>query len=544
MQPTWDDTDHAPAHDEVIAALGRVLDSKQFSRSPRARGFLVYVVTETLAGRGERLSERTIARGALQRAADFDGRDDASVRVQAVRIRKSLEDYYARAGHEDPLRITLARGSYVPQFTRASASASSGPTSPGVVVVMLTSSGDDPAALFARSMSESLVQSLARHTHITVVGPIDASSDASASAAAGGVTSILTGHVSVRDGILLLAVRLVHAASDEVLWSSDETVEVSELGRFETEVQWSREIASKLGDPSGLVIRQELGRRRLEGAGTELAARLAFYAFLDRETVESLTEAVREVDLALDAGVRTAPLLAMRAALANAMSMYDSSRRDTELDLAETLAREALSLDGSNAHAHLVLSWPACARGHSALAIEHAETAVRLAPYHPSYLFAAGMTICASGDWPRGTALIREAHRLHPGMSSHSHAFLALGHLVEDDYDRALAEASVLSADGGFVWGPLFRSMALSGLGFEDEARAEAARAREMRPDVMDDVATHLGALARLTDAQLERLVGLVDAVDAPAEAALPDPDVVIALQRTPGARADSRRGA
>jgi len=129
-------------------------------------------------------------------------------------------------------------------------------------------------------------------------------------------------------------------------------------------------------------------------------------------------------------------------------------------------------------------------------------------------------------------------------MSSHSHAFLALGHLVEDDYDRALAEASVLSADGGFVWGPLFRSMALSGLGFEDEARAEAARAREMRPDVMDDVATHLGALARLTDAQLERLVGLVDAVDAPAEAALPDPDVVIALQRTPGARADSRRGA
>lgn len=544
MQPTSDEVERTPTPDEVITALGRVLDSRQFSRSPRARGFLVYAVTETLAGRGERLSERTIARGALQRAADFDGRDDASVRVQAVRVRKSLEDYYASSGDEDPLRIVLTRGSYIPQFIRASTRTGAVPTAPGVVVVMLTSSGDDPAALFARSMSETLVQSLARHTHIKVVGPIDASSDAAASAAAGGVTSILTGHVSVRDGVLLLTVRLVDAASDEVLWSSDETVEVVQLGRFETEAQWSREIASQLGDPSGLVIRQELGRRPPEGAGTELAARLAFYAFLDRETVESLTEAVREVDLALDSGVRTAPLLAMRAALANAMSMYDSERRDAELDLAETLAREALSLDGSNAHAHLVLSWPACARGHGKLAIEHAETAVSLAPYHPSYLFAAGMTICSSGDWPRGTALIREAHRLHPGMSGHSHAFLALGHLVEEDYDRALAEASVLSADGGFVWGPLFRAMALSGLGFEDEARVEAARARDMRPDVMDDVAGHLGDVARLTDEQLERLAGLVSAVTAEAEAELPDPDVVIALQRTPESSVRSGRRA
>jgi hypothetical protein len=101
MQPTWDDTDHAPAHDEVIAAPYRPTAAVQL---PPAG-----IRPQTLAGRGERLSEHDAA---LQRAADFDGRDDASVRVQAVRIRKSLEDYYARAGHEDPLRITLARGSH------------------------------------------------------------------------------------------------------------------------------------------------------------------------------------------------------------------------------------------------------------------------------------------------------------------------------------------------------------------------------------------------------------------------------------------------
>ena len=81
--PVEHSTRDAATHDvvpaDVVEALGRVLNSRPFRRSPRARGFLAYVVTETLSGRGERLSERTIARRALHRDADFDGRADASV---------------------------------------------------------------------------------------------------------------------------------------------------------------------------------------------------------------------------------------------------------------------------------------------------------------------------------------------------------------------------------------------------------------------------------------------------------------------------------
>jgi hypothetical protein len=69
-------------------------------------------------------------------------------------------------------------------------------------------------------MSESS-QSLARHTHITVVGLTTRRPARHPPRAA---YLHPHWHVSVRDGILLLAVRLVHAASDEVLWSSDETV--------------------------------------------------------------------------------------------------------------------------------------------------------------------------------------------------------------------------------------------------------------------------------------------------------------------------------
>lgn len=321
---------------------------------------------------------------------------------------------------------------------------------------------------------------------------------------------MLTGHVTVRDGRLMLMARLVDSETGEVLWTTDEVVDLADLAGFETEERWSREIASRLGDATGLVVRQEMRRVHAPVTEPELAARLAFYSYVDRGTATSITEAITLVDAALDSGHRTATLLAMRAALANAVHIYGMGDKEVELQRAETLAREALTLDGENVHAHLVLGSVARDRGHWQVAIAHAERAAELAPYRPSYLIGAGITLSGAGEWRRGCDLIRTAHRLHPGLSGHTHAWLAMGHLVEADYARALAEASLLPAEDGYVWGPLYRAMALSGLGHRDEALAEAAKVRAMRPDVLDDLGGYLSGRMRLTDAQRTRLAALL----------------------------------
>lgn len=504
-----DQADDAVGDADVVDALGRILQSPQFTRSPRARGFLAYFVSETLSGRGERLSERTVARRALDRGPDFDGRDDASVRVQAGRVRKYLEDYYATDGADDPVRISLPRGSYVPSFERWDGSWAESVPVPGVVVVMLTASGDAPAEVFARSMSELLVQSLMAHTHIRVVGPIDSPGDARTSASNSGVSCILTGHVSVRDGQVALAVRVIDAATAANSWSREAMVDLGDLSGFDVEEQWAREIAATVGDPAGPVIRQEVARRST-GTEPELAARLAFYAYLDSGSEASVHEAVAALDEALDAGARTPTLLAMRAALANTSSVYGWADPDVELDRAESLAREALAQDGGHAHAHLVLSWPALQRGQVDLAIELAETAAQLAPYQPFTLSTAGMALVTCGEWQRGSELIRESLRLNPGQSGQTHSWLAMAHLAEADYERALAEATLLPSEGEYLWGPLFRSMALSGCGYADQAAVESARAWAIRPDVMADVGAHLGGVFRLSPEDLERLVALV----------------------------------
>ena len=107
----------------IAETLTRVLASEAFSGSERSRAFLAYVVTETVAGRGDRLSERTVGRRVLGRGEAFDGQQDASVRVRATRVRKALRAYSEGQGAADLVRIDLPPGSYAPTFSRAPAPA-------------------------------------------------------------------------------------------------------------------------------------------------------------------------------------------------------------------------------------------------------------------------------------------------------------------------------------------------------------------------------------------------------------------------------------
>jgi hypothetical protein len=82
---------------------------------------------------------------------------------------------------------------------------------------------------------------------------------------------------------------------------------------------------------------------------------------------------------------------------------------------------------------------------------------------------------------------------------------------VRGDHAAALVEASVLPVDGGYVWGPLYRAMALAGLGHLDQARVELDRAARMRPEVTEDPRAYFGGRMRCTDEELDHLVHLVE---------------------------------
>ena len=105
-----------PTNGEIRAALGRVIASEMLRHSPQLAAFLRFVVEATLRGESHLIKSYTIAVDALGRASDFDSRFDPIVRVEAGRLRRALERYYAGVGAMDPVTIHIPRGCYVPEF--------------------------------------------------------------------------------------------------------------------------------------------------------------------------------------------------------------------------------------------------------------------------------------------------------------------------------------------------------------------------------------------------------------------------------------------
>src|SRR5580658_11231334 len=102
---------------EVNAALGRILATPAFVRSPRLAQFLRFAVEQRLSGRIDPPKEIEVGMQVFGRGADFDPRVDPVVRVQARLLRFKLHEYYETVGKTDPIRIELPKGSYLAAFS-------------------------------------------------------------------------------------------------------------------------------------------------------------------------------------------------------------------------------------------------------------------------------------------------------------------------------------------------------------------------------------------------------------------------------------------
>jgi tetratricopeptide (TPR) repeat protein len=107
---------NAPAPAEIRAAVERMIASDVFARSPQLGAFLRFVTDATLSGKSDRIKAYTIGVEVLRRDTSFDPQLDPIVRVEATRLRRAIERYYAGSGQDEPIVVDLPRGSYVPAF--------------------------------------------------------------------------------------------------------------------------------------------------------------------------------------------------------------------------------------------------------------------------------------------------------------------------------------------------------------------------------------------------------------------------------------------
>jgi hypothetical protein len=110
--------------DDARQEVDRILRSETFRNSESQRRLFGYLADKSLAGESENLKEFTIGVDVFGKSSSYDPQQDASVRIQAGKLRQKIEEYYRTEGASDPVVVTFPKGRFKLTFEDRSPEAS------------------------------------------------------------------------------------------------------------------------------------------------------------------------------------------------------------------------------------------------------------------------------------------------------------------------------------------------------------------------------------------------------------------------------------
>jgi hypothetical protein len=104
--------------EDAKSELERLFSDSRFHVTDRNRAFLRYIVDVALSGQSKGAKAYSVAIDVFGRSSDFDPNTDPIVRIEATRLRTSLDQYYEAFAGSGQVRISLPRGNYIAEFSR------------------------------------------------------------------------------------------------------------------------------------------------------------------------------------------------------------------------------------------------------------------------------------------------------------------------------------------------------------------------------------------------------------------------------------------
>jgi TolB-like protein len=489
----------APSATDIGMQLRRILGTSSFAPSTRSGRFLAYIVERTLAGEARLLKQYSIATEALGRGPDFDPDLDPLVRLEAGKLRRNLDGYYANQGAGDPVRIFVPRGSYVPTFEKASAMRADaavavlGKLAPTRVLVVQTSGLGPEAAAFSQGLTEQLTVELARYPDLSVAPavPILAEGASPASLALSTRARFVVTIGARQSGSRLRAILKLHdLRANAIVWTDSFDGPSDASATFEAQDAIARRVSAEIADFHGVICRllsfESVSQETDGGHGTDgtWTAHVAIqrHRYLTRITNEQVYRLARAD---LETGVKRTPYSAMMwAALAHTVFTGNCLGFDDDPDFLQAADRHtqrAMELDQSCAYAHVAAATIAMFRRDLAGVLEVCERLTLGNAHAPSTTLSAGFFRSLAGDWDTGMQLLAQALGVirHPPGWAFRATFLNA--YRQHEYVHALNELKTYPAGEQFT-PSLLRAAAFGQLGRSEEAALAVAEIRRKWP--------------------------------------------------------------
>jgi TolB-like protein len=310
----------APDTEEVLAALAKLVASKDLDVPVRSRRLLEYVVREAIAGRGDRIKAYSIATEVFGRPSTFDPQKDPIVRIEAAKLRRAIEHYYLTEGKTEAVVIEIPKGGYAPTFRRRTPELEGAPPTsieetknppekvpdghrplarrwiaalsvlavasgtaigiesldiaarqedsapsknlsevlPKVIMTPLQDlSPSEDSSVLSQGISESIIEKTTRFKDIVVVA---GSMNDGSWPSTGGVNSPryeFGGTLRMSDDFIRVQTRLVDRIDGTVIWAESFNVSRAARQLFDVEVEIANRIATELAEPRGAVFEAE-----------------------------------------------------------------------------------------------------------------------------------------------------------------------------------------------------------------------------------------------------------------------------------------------
>ncbi len=477
--------------------LERIVNSPDFDTSLRSREFIRFVVEETLAGHRRQISQQSIGTSVFGRSSRFNPSTDPIVRMQAARVRRSLEHYYLTSGSEDPVVIEIPKGTYVPVFhhretvERSSlddsgaveteeASGDSGSWPTLLVTPFRNLTGDKELDFIAQGLASDLAIELDRYREVRVFLGTSQGEGITESQA----RFIVEGNIdAVSDGLKISA-RLMDGMLKEQMWARRFRCKRSDP-RFGVLLdELAQTLAATVAEERGILSRhliQKVKSKRAEEPGAHEAI-LRFYHFDMTQSLGAYREALSSLRHAVDIEPECGLCWSLLARLYATNYTLEFADEETRIEDAVEFAQNGVRLEPTDQRTRLVLAYVRLLNDEVAAARREVDAAVSLNPDSLFFLDAIGYLLTLLGDWERGPALARKAVRLNPYHRDVVHAGLWLDALRRRDFESACREAEEYTFSGHF-WQPLMRATALAHLGRTERAEASIEQLMLLKPD-------------------------------------------------------------